>query len=229
MADTGIVSLVLLPLGLGLLGFVEPCSVGTSLLFVRYVEGGDPATKVAQVVVFALTRALVAGLLGAAAALVGAAFLGFQKAGWVLLGGLYLALGVAYLAGRAGALMRGFGPGAGRLAGGTRGAAALAVLFGLNIPACAAPLLAVVLGGAAVAGPTVAGPAAVARGFVSLAVFGLALSLPLALAVLWPAARRALDRASAASARAPVPVGLLLVALGLWSVWFGLSHTPRSS
>jgi cytochrome c-type biogenesis protein len=98
------------------------------------------------------------------------------------------------------------------------------VLFGLNIPACAAPLLAVVLGGAAVAGP-----GAVARGFVSLAVFGLALSLPLVLAVLWPAARRALDRALAASARAPVLIGLLLVGLGLWSLWFGLFHAPRPS
>ena len=172
MLDADLVSLVLLPLGLGLMGFVEPCSVGSSLLFVRYVEGGDAATKVAQVAVFALTRALVAGLLGAAAAMVGAAFLGFQKAGWVVLGALYVALGAAYLAGRAGALMRGLGPGLGRLAGGTRGAAALAVL--------------------------------------------------------WPAARRALDRASAASARAPVLIGLLLVGLGLWSLWFGLFHTPRA-
>jgi hypothetical protein len=121
MLDADLVSLVLLPLGLGLMGFVEPCSVGSSLLFVRYVEGGDAATKVAQVAVFALTRALVAGLLGAGAALVGAVFLGFQKAGWVVLGALYVALGAAYLAGRAGALMRGLGPGLGRLAGGTRG------------------------------------------------------------------------------------------------------------
>jgi cytochrome c-type biogenesis protein len=224
MLDADLVSLVLLPLGLGLMGFVEPCSVGSSLLFVRYVEGGDAATRLAQVAVFALTRALVAGLLGAAAALVGAAFLGFQKAGWVVLGALYVALGAAYLSGRAGALMRGLGPGLGRLGGGTWGAASLAVLFGLNIPACAAPLLAVVLGGTAVAGPE-----AVARGFVSLAVFGLALSLPLVLAVLWPAARRALDRASAASARVPVLIGLLLVGLGLWSVWFGLFHAPRPS
>ncbi len=68
---------------------------------------------------------------------------------------------------------------------------------------------------------------AVVRGFVSLAVFGLALSLPLALAVLWPPARRALDRAAALSGRAPVIIGLLLIALGLWSVWFGLFVTPQ--
>jgi cytochrome c-type biogenesis protein len=221
MADAGIVSLVLLPLGLGLLGFVEPCSIGSSLLFVRYVEGKDAATKVAQAAVFTLTRALVVGSLGVVAAFVGAAFIGFQKVGWVLLGVLYVALGTAYLTGKAGPLMRSFGPSLGRLAG-TRGTVALAVLFGLNIPACAAPLLFAILGAAAVAGPTAA-----VQGFITLAVFGLALSLPLALAVLWPPARRALDRAAAVSTRAPVLIGLLLIALGLWSIWFGLFVTPR--
>jgi cytochrome c-type biogenesis protein len=224
MVAADLVSLVLLPLALGLMGFIEPCSIGTSLLFIRYVEGGDAATKVAQVAIFALTRALVAGVLGGVAALVGSVLIGVQKAGWVLLGAVYVALGVLYLAGRAGALTRTLGPGLGRLGSGNRGAAALAVLFGLNIPACAAPLLAVVLGGAAVTGP-----AAVARGFVPLAVFGLALSLPLALAVLWPAARRALDRASAASGRVPLLIGLVLVGLGLWSIWFGLFVTPHPS
>ena len=91
MVAADLVSLVLLPLALGLMGFIEPCSIGTSLLFIRYVEGGDAATKVAQVAIFALTRALVAGVLGAGAALVGSVFIGVQKAGWVLLGAVYVA------------------------------------------------------------------------------------------------------------------------------------------
>ena len=32
-------NLVLLPLGLGLIGFVEPCSIRSSLLFVKHVDG----------------------------------------------------------------------------------------------------------------------------------------------------------------------------------------------
>jgi hypothetical protein len=28
-----------LPLGLGLLGFIEPCSVGSSMLFIKHLEG----------------------------------------------------------------------------------------------------------------------------------------------------------------------------------------------
>ena len=215
------VSGLLLPLGLGLLGFIEPCSVGSSLLFLKAVEGRPAATKVVQAIVFTLTRAIVVGLLGAAAALVGTAFLGFQRATWVGLGALYLTLGLAYLTGSAGRFMLTLGPSLGRLSA-TRGTVGLAVLFGLNIPACAAPLLAVVLGSAALGGP-----ARVAQGFATLALFGLALSLPLTLALLWAPARLALDQLAALSGRVPVALGLLLIAFGAWSIYLGLSH-PRA-
>lgn len=218
-----LVNLVFLPLGLGLLGFVEPCSMGSSLLFVKYVEGKAARVKVAQAVTFTLTRALVIGALGAVAALVGAAFIGFQRAGWVLLGAGYVVLGIVYLSGKAGALMRSLGPRLGRLSG-HRGSVALAALFGLNIPACAAPLLFAILGAAAVGGT--AGLTSVAKGFVSLAVFGFALSLPLALALFWRPARRALDRFAAFSSRVPLWIGGLLVALGVWSIALGLLAKP---
>jgi cytochrome c-type biogenesis protein len=225
MTEADLVQLLILPVGLGLLGFIEPCSLGSSLLFIKYIEGRTAATKIAQVAAFTATRAGVIGALGALAALVGAAFIGFQKAAWMLLGILYAALGVAYMTDRAGPLMLSLGPSLGRLSRGGRGAAALAVLFGLNIPACAAPLLFAVLGAAAVGGAGGLGHAA--RGFVSLAVFGVALSLPLVVAILWSPARCALDRATALSARAPVMTGLLLVLLGAWSVYFGLFVTPQ--
>jgi copper chaperone CopZ len=62
----------------------------------------------------------------------------------------------------------------------------------------------------------------VARGFVSLALFGLALSLPLVVAVLFAPARRGLDWLASLTGRVPLWTGVLLIALGLWSVWFGL-------
>jgi cytochrome c-type biogenesis protein len=180
--------------------------------------------KVAQAVTFTVTRALIIGLSGAIAALVGTAFIGFQRAGWLLLGTIDVALGIVYLAGKMTVLMRTLGPSLGRLST-KRGAVALAVLFGLNIPACAAPLLFAILGSAAVGGA--GGLAQMARGFLSLAMFGLALSLPLALAILWKPARQALDRVAAWSSRAPLWIGLLLIALGAWSIYFGLFVTPR--
>lgn len=219
-----LVNLLALPVGLGLLGFVEPCSIGSSLLFIKYVEGKDAPTKVVQAVVFTLTRAAVIGGLGVVAALIGSAFIGFQKAGWVVLGMIYAVLGAAYLAGRAGALMRTVGVRPDRLTG-SRSTVALAVLFGLNVPACAAPLLFAMLGSAAVGGAGGLGQAA--KGFVSLALFGLALSLPLAVALVWSPGRQALDRFAGLSGRVPVVTGIVLVALGLWSIHFGLFLTPR--
>ena len=208
--------LLLLPVALGLLGFVEPCSIGSSLLFIKAVERKPAATKLMQAAVLTATRAVFIGLLGVVAALLGAAFIGFQKAGWMVLGGLYVVLGIVYLTSNAGRFMRTLGPGLGRLST-VRGAAALAVLFGLNIPACAAPLLAAVLASAAVGGP-----ARFVRGFVTLGLFGLALSLPLVAALAWAPARRALDRLAAASSRVPMVVGVVFVILGAWSIWFGL-------
>ena len=212
---SGLIHAVLLPLGLGLLGFVEPCTIGSSLLFVGYIERNPAAVRVAQALVFTVVRALAAGGLGVAAVLVGTGFAGFQRAGWITLGGLYVVLGTLHLFGRAGLVMRTVGPSLARMSP-TRGAVALAVLFGLNLPACAAPLLGAILGA------VVVGASTVAAGFLSLALFGLALSLPLLLMVLWPRGRRLLDRMAAASERVPVLVGVVLVAVGLWSIYFGV-------
>jgi cytochrome c-type biogenesis protein len=210
--------MVLLPFGLGLLGFVEPCTIGSSLIFVKHMEGRNAGSKLAEVSLFAVTRALFIGALGVLAVALGATFLGLQKAAWIALGGLYVGLGVLYLAGRAGTLMVALGPSLSRLSG-LRGSAGLGVLFGLNIPACAAPLLLALFGAAAAGGAT---DATFAMGFVSLALFGLALSLPLIVAVLFAPARRALDWIAGLSRRVPLWTGLLLIALGVWSVWFGL-------
>jgi len=99
------------------------------------------------------------------------------------------------------------------------GPAGLGVLFGLNIPACAAPLIFVLLGAATAstsAGGTLAG------GFVSLGIFGLALSLPLVLVVLFEPAARAFDRLAGLSVRLPKWTGAVFLLLGLWSIYFGL-------
>ncbi|MGH8622767.1 MAG: hypothetical protein ACRET3_11555 [Burkholderiales bacterium] len=214
---------ILLPIALGLFGFIEPCSIGSTLVFIKVMEGRSLAVKLWQVGVFTATRALFIGALGAIAVIVGSAFIGFQKAMWTGLGAFYVALGLLFVAGRAGYIMTSLGPSLARV-GEVRGSAALGLLFGLNIPACSAPLLFALLGAAAATG--VSG-AALANGFWSLALFGFALSLPLAVAVLIPAARRAIDWLAGLSRRVPRWTGIVLIALGIWSIWFGLFVTPR--
>lgn len=99
--------------------------------------------------------------------------------------------------------------------GEVRGAAALGIAFGLNIPACAAPLLGAILA-------ATLGAAGVMRGFFALAVFGLALSLPLVMAVFWQRARGWLDLLAALSRRIPLWTGVVFVVLGIWSIYFGV-------
>ena len=206
--------LIVLSLGLGLLGFIEPCTVASSLLFVKYLEGEDASGKLLETGAFAVTRALFIGSLGAIAALVGSVFLDLQRWFWVLLGAGYIVLGGFYLAKKEWMLMRVLGPKLGS-ASRTQGAAGLGVLFGLNIPACAAPLLGAVMAASL-------GVGSVARGFLVMTIFGLALSLPLVVAVLWPPARGALDRVAALSSRVPVWTGVVFAVLGVWSIYFGV-------
>ncbi|OGA38495.1 MAG: hypothetical protein A3G24_17645 [Betaproteobacteria bacterium RIFCSPLOWO2_12_FULL_62_13] len=212
---------VLLPIGLGLIGFIEPCSIGSTLIFVKLMEGRPPAVKLWQIGVFTAARALFIGTLGAAAVLVGSAFIGFQKAMWAGLGAIYIVIGLLLFANRVSSVMKPVGINLARL-GDLRGSAALGLLFGLNVPACAAPLLFTLLGLAAAGG--VSG-GTLAQGFVSLGLFGLALSLPLVVIVLFPRARQALDRLAGLSRRVPRWAGIVMIALGLWSVWFGLFVT----
>lgn len=219
MIETSLIGLVAIPAGLGLIGFVEPCSIGSSLVFVKYLEGKSAAAKLVETTLFAVTRAAFIGLLGVLAVVVGSVFLDLQRSAWLLLGAVYVALGLLLATGRARALMVTVGPSLKRL-NGLKGSAGLGLLFGLNIPACAAPLLLALLAGAAASGNATA-----LSGFVALAVFGFALSLPLVAVVLIPAARGLLDRFAALSGRYPVVAGLVLVALGAWSIGFGMFAT----
>jgi cytochrome c-type biogenesis protein len=213
--DFTITKLVLLPVGLGLLGFIEPCSIGSTLLFVKYLQA-EPATNIlAQASLFATTRALFIGLLGVVAVVVGEAFLGFQRAAWITLGTVYILLGVAYALGKTRSLRVSLGPNLAHVPG-LRSSAIIGVVFGLNVPACATPLIFALLASAAASG---AGGATLLSGFVSLGLFGLALSAPLLAILLLPGSRHALNALASLSQRVPVWAGLILVALGVWSIW----------
>lgn len=214
----------LLPVGFGLLGFVEPCTLGTTLVFIGFLEGKGATRKLGETLGFMGTRALVIGIFGALATILGNRFLGLQKGAWIMLGGLYVILGLIYLSGRIGPLMISIGPNLRRLSG-YRGAAGLGFLFGLNIPACAAPLILVLLAQAASHGAT---GGSVLVGFQSLALFGISLSLPLVVVVLFAPARHAIDWLGSVSRRVPIATGLVLIAVGLWSIRDGVFVSIRT-
>lgn len=221
MSGAELAAAFLLPLSLGLLAFIEPCAIGSTLLFIKLVEGKPARTKLTQALGFMLARGLFIGLLGASAAWIGSSFFVLQRAGWFVFGGIYFVIGAMYLTGHVHWLMHSVGPRLMRL-GDFQSSAALGLLFGLNIPACATPLLLALLAATA-SGVT---PGGAVGGFISLSIFGAALSLPLVAAVLVPPARRALDWLAGLTQRVPRWTGVLMMALGALTLWFGWAANP---
>ncbi|MDP9410943.1 MAG: hypothetical protein M3P70_10660 [Actinomycetota bacterium] len=165
-------SLLALAVGLGLLGFVEPCSIGTNMIFLGHLRDKDRVTRLRETAKFAVVRAVVLGSFGLGIAFMGGFVFAAQRGFWLVLGLLYLALGVAVILnarfrwGLFGRIspQRLLPERGGRSLG-------LGLLFGLNLPACAYPLMLALLGPGAASGALL--------GFATLFVFGLALSLPL--------------------------------------------------
>ena len=55
--------LIALPIGLGLFGFIEPCSIGASLLFIKSLERHAAPEKIMQVALFTILSAVLMGAL----------------------------------------------------------------------------------------------------------------------------------------------------------------------
>ena len=97
----------------------------------------------------------------------------------------------------------------------------LGVAFGLNIPACAAPVLFGLLGLAASVSSMMAG-------FLMMFIFGLALSLPLIIFAAVPALSACLAKVGHYLKGKTWILGLVFILLGIWSIWFGLYVDPRN-
>ncbi|MEQ9640344.1 MAG: cytochrome c biogenesis protein CcdA [Alphaproteobacteria bacterium] len=211
---------VLLPVGLGLLGFIEPCTIGAHLIYLRSQARLTLADQVRSLVVFVLVRAVVAGVFGAVVALLGHKLIGVQTTLWLVFGVVYLVIAIALVTGRPRFLTARVGLAPKRWRE-TQGPVLLGLAFGLNIPACAAPILFGLLGLAASVG-------AVAAGFWMMFLFGLSLSLPLALFLLVPRFTTFLESLHDRARGMRLLIGLILGGLGIWSIWFGLFVDPAN-
>ena len=216
--DIGFTTLILLPIGLGLLGFIEPCTIGGHLLFLDTQKSRSRDEKIRAVLIFISLRSLVAGLFGALIAFLGSRLIGIQTGLWLVFGMLYVTFGLVYLFGRSRWIkwQINLAPEPWRKA---RNPVVLGAAFGLNIPACAAPILFGLLGLAASTGT-------VATGFFMMFLFGLFLSAPLALFAFVPGLSGGLDRLGGSLRKRRRIIGLIFVALGFWSIWFGLYVDP---
>lgn len=209
---------IFLPIGLGLLGFIEPCTIGGHLLFLETQADRSRREKLNAVLTFVATRALVSGLFGAVIAFLGQAIIGIQTSFWLVFGVIYSAIGIAFLIGRSGLIKHriSMAPAAWKRA---RNPIVLGLAFGLNIPACAAPIVFGLLGLAATTGT-------VTTGFLMMFLFGLFLSSPLALFAAVPRLASWLETLGTKMKRMRWLIGVVFVVLGLWSIWFGLYVDP---
>lgn len=211
---------VLLPIGLGLLGFIEPCTIGSHLLFLETQSERSRFEKINAVLIFVAARSVAAGLFGALIGLLGQLLIGVQTGIWLVFGVIYIAVGLAFLIGKPGLVKWRIdvAPSAWRR---TQNPLVLGLAFGLNIPACAAPILFGLLGLAATTGTVTAG-------FAMMFLFGLFLSLPLIVIAAIPKLAAWLDALGQRLKQKGWLIGIVFVLLGIWSVWFGLYVDPAN-
>lgn len=202
------VDLLLIPLFLGLVGFVTPCSLAVNLIFLGYIRGKPRTVRLTQGAIFALIRALILMILGLLFGYIGQAIVAFQFVYRPIIAVLFIAAGVLFLVNRKWSLplpdfgfVRNFGRG-------KQSAVTMGTLFGLDIPACSTPLLMYLLGKTVLKGDMVFGA-------VSLLFFGIGMSLPLLGIAAFEGANRFLERATRTSGPLAYTGGALLIVLGL--------------
>jgi len=212
--ELSLYTLLLLPAALGLLGFIEPCTIGAHLIFLETQHARSKAEKMHAVTVFIAVRSLTAGIFGAFVAFLGQLMVGIQTNLWLVFGSIYLVMGVLFFFGRGGLIKHriNLAPAKWKRASNP---AVLGVAFGLNIPACAAPVIFGLLGLAASVGSILAG-------FLMMFIFGLALSLPLIILAAVPALAAHLAKLGNYLREKTWILGLVFVLLGIWSIWFGI-------
>ncbi len=211
-------TLFLLPIGLGLLGFIEPCTIGAHMIFLNTQNQRSAAEKRAAIRVFILVRSLAAGIFGALASSIGIFLISVQTNLWLVFGMLYLSMGILFIIGRSGLIKKPI-----KLAPDTWKKASspimLGIVFGLNIPACAAPIIFGLLSLASTAD-------SVMTGFVMMFLFGLALSLPLLAISGSINLNRKLSRLGQYLKEKSWILGVIFIVLGIWSIWFGFNVNP---
>ncbi len=190
--------MIVLPVVLGLLGFVQPCVVGVNSIFLGYLREAGASTRTKELLKYVVVKTLFAALVGIAAAVIGSVVL--VSASENILRALLILFGSIYIASRFRAMpVPNFVP---------RGNFSHGVLYGLGVPACAVPLL-VSLGLMSAFSGNMYG------GAVLLAAFGAAISLPLLFIGISGGRTEIMKRVAKLTGVSPVFAGAALILTGV--------------
>jgi cytochrome c-type biogenesis protein len=199
-------SLVLLPFMFGLIGFVEPCSIGINLIILNRIKEQKRMRRIWETLIFTFVRGSFLALMGLSAAFVGSKIIPIQSSLFLFLGGIYILSGVL-------ALMNKYKPAfsfeinMGKYFQ-NKGSVALGLVFGPVIPACAIPLVLALIGKSILIGNLL-------QGFVSLLIFGIGLSSPLIGISYSNKSNEIITKISEKARKVPWLAGVVLIIVGL--------------
>lgn len=198
--------LILIPFLFGLVGFVEPCSLGINVLFLNYIHKFKRIKRVSETLIFTLARGFVLALIGLSAAFIGTKFIKIQTSLFVILGILYIILGIL-------SIINMYKPIFGMKWDFSRfikkkTSLSLGLAFGLVIPACAIALVLALLGKTLLVGDLFGG-------FISLFVFGVTLSLPLVFICYFEKSTKIIQNIYNKAKRIPWLTGAILILIGI--------------
>jgi cytochrome c-type biogenesis protein len=198
--------LVLIPALFGLIGFVEPCSLGINGIFLNRIKGFEKTRRISETLIFTFVRGGFLALAGLSAAFIGSKIITVQSSFFLILGGVYIILGALAIMNRYRPIfkyeinlskyMR------------NKGSIALGFIFGLIIPACAISFVLALVGKSILLGNLL-------EGFISLFIFGIGLSLPLVVISCFDQSNEIITKISEKARRIPWLAGMVLIVVGL--------------
>ncbi|MEE8400922.1 MAG: cytochrome c biogenesis protein CcdA [Candidatus Hydrothermarchaeaceae archaeon] len=216
--------LLVLPLFWGLIGSVEPCSIGINSIFLAHTNKFERSRRILEALKFTLARALILALIGLTAAFAGNRFFSFQSSYNIAFGIFYIFLGIVLIISRKWSIpmpnidisqilkRKTFSEGNKTLA--------MGAAFGFAIPVCAVPFIAALLGKSLLSGDLF-------FGFLSLFIFGTALSLPLLPLSYSEKGHAIMGKIAKKSYLTYYIGGLALIVLGIFTIYSWVFVYPK--
>jgi cytochrome c-type biogenesis protein len=207
-------SSIVLPFFFGLIGFAEPCSMGINMMFLSSIKETGSANRFKEIAIFMLVRASVLAVLGTSVSFLGGRLFSFQSGFFLILAIFYICIGLLMifsqsLLGRLRNIRIAHWLGLDFREGAVK---RLGLIAGFTIPACAIPLITVFLGQSILIGDIVSG-------FLALFVFGLALTVPLAVFSFFERGIVWLEWIAQRSGKLRVVGGVVLVLIGIATLY----------
>jgi len=211
----GFYDLILIPILFGLVGFIEPCSLGINVIFLNRIKDFERNKRLYETTIFTFVRALILALIGLSAAFIGSRFITIQSSLFIVLGVVYIILGVLSIINIHYPIFK-FSINFTNYFR-NKGAFSLGFIFGLIIPACAIAFVIALIGNATLSGNSF-------NGFISLFLFGIALSSPLIFISYFKKSIQIVQKLADKTRKFPWLAGVVLILIGiltiLTSVWW---------